>query len=137
MKKKKLLLPAVLTIIWIQIIEMARYFLLEKEILRNYWGDAPVAIETDFTFAIWGIWGLLIAFGLLTVLWLTSEKCGYTYKSALMAGTFSWLTMFVVLWVAMANLQFIPWSALSVALPLSFLELVSGAFLAVLLYKKS
>lgn len=137
MKKQKLILPAVLTITWIQIIEMARYFLLEKELLRNYWGETPVAIDTDLSFVIWGVWGLLIAFGLLSILWLTCEKYGYTYKSALMAGTFSWLTMFVVLWIAMANLQFVPWSALSVALPLSWLELVSGAFLAVLLYKKS
>ncbi|WP_437373951.1 hypothetical protein, partial [Maribacter litoralis] len=54
----------------------------------------------------------------------------------LISGTLVWSAVFVIFWIATANMGLSEWKILWITLPLSWLEMIIGAWIASKLYKK-
>ncbi|TSE08951.1 hypothetical protein FOF46_10800 [Aquimarina algiphila] len=85
-------------------------------------------------FSIWGLWDTLLTAVLVFTFWLYTQTFENTLKSVLIAGTIVWLAVFVIFWVATANMGLSDWNILLITLPLSWLEMIVGAWIAFRLY---
>jgi energy-coupling factor transporter transmembrane protein EcfT len=87
-------------------------------------------------FAIWGIWDTILTAIIVYIFWLYSKIYGNTNRSVFISGTVVWIAVFVIFWVATANMGLSSWSILLITLPLSWFELIVGSYIASKLYKK-
>lgn len=121
---KKVILPILLATLWISISEFAR----NEFMLKSYWTDHYQSLglsfpDSELNGAIWGLWSLLFAIAI----YILAQK--YTlWQTTLL----SWFVGFVMMWLAVGNLNVLPFGLLYAAVPLSLLE----AFIATLIIKK-
>lgn len=121
---KKTILPILAATVWIIVSEFLRNELLFKSYwIRHYENLGVIFPSEPMNGAIWGLWSLLFAVSIFVV----SQKF-----SLLQTTLLSWLYGFVLMWVAIGNLNVLPQGLLSYAVPLSLLE----TFLATLIIKK-
>ncbi|MBX2863646.1 MAG: hypothetical protein KTR27_08825 [Leptolyngbyaceae cyanobacterium MAG.088] len=133
---KQFILITLITSLWINVSEVFRYFVFVMPSLRQSLATlANVAPMNWGVFAIWGGWDTLLTGLVVFMVWLFSQQYGNNLRSALMAGTISWLFFFVLFWVGMVNMGLAEWSLLGIALPLSWVELVIASGIAAKLYK--
>ena len=132
---KQFIFIVLLTSIWINISEVFRYFVFVIPRLKEFFDDQPGIVEMDLgIFLIWGFWDTLLTAILVFILWLYSIVFGKGFKSVIISATTVWLSVFVIFWVATANMGLSSWKILLITLPLSWLEMVVGAFIASKLY---
>lgn len=121
---KKNILAVLLATIWISISEFVRNeFILQSFWLRHYDKMGLIFPNATINGAIWGLWSLCLAIGVLFL----SKKFSLLETTLL-----SWFFGFVFMWLVTGNLGVLPVGILPYAIPLSFLE----AFLAALIIKK-
>lgn len=121
--------------IWINISEVFRYFVFVRPLVKSFFGDKRGVADMDLgIFAIWGLWDTLLTGVLVFVYWLYSRVFGNSIRSVLISGTIVWLAVFVIFWVATANMGMSEWSTLWITLPLSWLEMVVGAWIVSKIY---
>lgn len=134
---KQFAIITLITSIWINISEVFRYFALVMPRVKSFFDNKTGVAEMDLgIFAIWGFWDTLLTAVLVFVFWLFSKSYGFNTKSALISGTIVWSAVFVIFWVATANMGLSDWNILLITLPLSLLEMVVGALIALKLYSK-
>ncbi|MDH7448188.1 hypothetical protein [Aquimarina sp. 2201CG14-23] len=134
---KHFIIITLLTSIWINISEVFRYFVLVMPRVKSFFDDKQGVADMDFgIFTIWGVWDTLLTSILVFVFWLYSKSFGNSNRSAFISGTIVWFAVFVIFWVATANMGLSEWKILWIVLPLSWLEMVVGAWIASRLYKK-
>ena len=120
----KVILPIVLSTVWISISEFVR----NEFIVKSYWTEHYKSLGLVFPSepingVVWGIWSMLFAISIFII----------SRKFTLLQTTFlSWLVGFVLMWVVIGNMGVLPKGLLFIAVPLSFLE----AFIATLIIKK-
>ncbi|MEO0527844.1 MAG: hypothetical protein AAFZ89_11495 [Bacteroidota bacterium] len=135
---KRFLIVTLITSIWINVSEVFRYFVLVRPRTRAFFNGRPGIAEMDwFIFAIWGLWDMLLSAVVVLSFWLFAKVFGNTGQSVLASGTFSWIFLFVLFWMATANMGLSDWQILWITLPLSWLEMVLASFIASKLYKKT
>ena len=121
--------------IWINISEVFRYFVFVmpsvKSFLHNQAGIAPMDLGI---FSIWGFWDTLLTAILVFIFWLYARSFGNNNRAVLVAGLIVWSAVFIIFWVATANMGLSSWKILFITLPLSLLEMLVGAWLASKLY---
>ncbi len=128
---------SLLTSIWIHISEVFRYFVLVMPRVKSFFDGALGIAAMDLEiFVIWGFWGTLLTSILVFVFWLYSSVYGNSNRSVLMSSTIVWLAVFVIFWIATANMGLSDWKMLWITLPLSWFEMVVGTWIASQLYKK-
>jgi len=134
---KQFIIVTLVTSIWIHISEIFRYevFVKPKFQLLLEQVSKVITVQSDIIW-IWVCWDTLLAGVLVFVFWLYSQVFGNTNRSVLISSTVVWLAVFVVYWLATANMGLSEWSMLKVTLPLSWLEMCVGTFIAAKLYKK-
>ena len=121
--------------IWINISEVFRYFVLVMPRVKSFFGNQSGIAEMDLgIFSIWGLWDMLLTAVLVFFFWLYSKSFGNTNTSVLISGLLVWLSIFVIFWVATANMGLSDWKILLITLPLSLLEMIVGAWIASKLY---
>lgn len=121
--------------IWINISEVFRYFVLVMPRVKSFFQYKSGIAEMDWgIFAIWGLWDTLLTAVLVFVFWLSSQVYGNNKRSVLISGIIVWCAVFVIFWMATANMGLSNWSILLITLPLSLLEMVVGAWIASSLY---
>ncbi|WP_298418168.1 hypothetical protein [uncultured Kordia sp.] len=126
-----------LTSIWIHISEIFRYFIFVVPSTQSFFDHKSGIADIDVSiFAIWGFWDTLLTAILVFFFWLYSRVFGYSNRSVLASGTILWLAIFVIFWIATANMGLAEWNMLWVTLPLSWLEMIVGTWIASKLYKK-
>ena len=126
-----------LTSIWINISEVFRYFVLVMPRVKAFFDNKLGIADMDLgIFAIWGVWDTLLTGVLVFVSWLYLQVFGNSNRSVFISGTIVWSAVFVVFWVATANMGLSEWNILWITLPLSWLEMIVGAWIASKLYKK-
>ena len=129
---------ALLTSIWIHISEVFRYFILIMPRVKSFFrGKQNVADMNLKIFMIWTFWDTLLAAILVFVFWMYSRIFGNTNKSILIAGTFVWLSVFVIFWIATVNMGLSNWETLTIALLLSWVEMIVGTWIVSKLYNKN
>lgn len=113
-----------LATIWISLSEFVR----NEYLLKAYWVEHFNMMGLDFpdnavNGAIWGIWSL----GLAVFLYLLKRQ--FRFWSTILMG---WFGGFLLMWIVLANLGFLPVGVLAYAFPLSLLE----CFIAVWILQK-
>ena len=128
-----------ITSIWINLSEVARYFLVVKPQMQAYLFEIKnVADMNLIIFMIWGVWDTLLTVLIVFICWLCIQVFGNNRKSIAISALISWSLFFVLFWVGMANMNLSSWSFLITVLPLAFLEtLVASIIIATLLKKFS
>jgi hypothetical protein len=121
---KKTVLPIVLATLWISISEFVRNEFLLKSYWKGHYEQLGLTFPSEpINGVMWGVWSLLFAIAI----YLISKKFSL-FQTTLT----SWLFGFVMMWVAIDNMGFLPKGILLYAVPLSLLE----AFLAAFIIKK-
>ena len=134
---KQFVIITLLVSIWINISEVFRYFVLVMPRVKSFFQyQSGIADMNMGIFSIWGLWDTLLTAVLVFVFWLFARSFGNTHTSVWGAGIFVWMAVFVIFWVATANMGLSEWSILLITLPLSLLEMLVGAWMASRLYKR-
>ncbi|QLG45850.1 hypothetical protein [Costertonia aggregata] len=132
---KRFVIITLITSIWINVSEVFRYFVLVMPRVKAFFNNKEGVAEMDWgIFAIWGLWDTLLTGVLVFVFWLYASVFGHSNRSAMISGTIVWSAVFVIFWVATANMGLSEWNILWIALPLSWIEMVVGAWIASKLY---
>ena len=132
---KQFVIITMIVSIWINISEVFRYFLFVMPRMKSFYQNRPGIAEMDLgIFSIWGLWDTLLTAVLVFVFWIYAKSYGNNKKSVLVSGIFVWLAVFVIYWVATANMGLSSWSILLFTLPLSLFEMIIGAWLTSKLY---
>lgn len=110
--------------IWINVSEVLRYFAFVMPMLRDAFpqigGVAPMDLGV---FAIWGIWDTILVLAVTGAIWIYLDRFGAGIRNAVLAATFVWAAIFVILWLGVWNMGLTTPSIIAVALPLAWLEL--------------
>ena len=134
---KQFIIITLLTSIWINISEIFRYFVFVMDRTKAFFPNKEGVAEMNISiFSIWGVWDTILTGILVFIFWLYANTYGNNNRSVIVSGTIVWIAVFVIFWIATANMGLANWSILLITLPLSWLELVIGAFIASKLYKK-
>lgn len=135
-KIKQFLLIVLVTSIWINASEIFRYFVFVMPRTKAYWKEAQHSVaEVDvIIFSIWGLWDTLLTIVLVFVVWLNGQVFGKSLQATISSATLVWAAIFVIFWVASANMGLSSWNILFVALPLSWFEMVIGGLISTRLY---
>ena len=132
---KQFTLITLLTSLWIHTSEVFRYFVIVMPKIRQFFDGRMGIAEMDIRiFSIWGAWDFLLTAILVVAFWLCSKLYGNTPRTILLSGTMVWLSIFVIFWVATANMGLSNWNLLLIVLPLSWVEMVVGSLIASRLY---
>lgn len=135
---KQFITITLVTSIWINISEVFRYFLFVMQRVKVFFDNKSGVADMDiFIFLIWGLWDTLLTAGMVFVFWLYSNTFGNNNRSAVISGTIVWLSIFVLFWVATVNMGLADWNILLITLPLSWLEMIVGTWIASKLYSKN
>ncbi len=127
-----------ITSIWINASEVFRYFVLVRPAVQEFWSgtDRMVADMNPMIFGVWGLWDTLVTIVLVVAVWLLRQSSENKRQVILRAATFAWAAIFLVFWVAAANMNLSGWQILLIALPLSWLEMLVGAWIALALFDR-
>jgi len=121
---KKTILPILLAGIWINIFETIRWELFVKYYWIEQFKNFGLVFKNELINGmIWMIWGFLFA----AVIFILSKKFT-AIKSAFIA----WVTVFVMMWIVMWNMNLLPTGLLWFNAPLSLVE----AYIAALICKR-
>ena len=135
-KIKDFIIITLLTSIWVNVSELIRYFGYVRPQMQDYFTAIPNmgAIWDIQIIAVWAFWDALITVLYVFLFWLCAQVFGNNTKSILISGFMSWAFVFVLYWVASANMYLASWSNLMVVLPLALLETLVASYIASKLY---
>lgn len=124
---KRIILPVLLSAIWISISEFVR----NDFFLKSYWTEHYSALGLVFPSepmngAVWGIWSLLFAIALYVI----SRKFTLWQTSFL-----GWFVGFILMWLVIWNMAVLPLKLLIFAIPLSFIEVFVASLILIKLGK--
>lgn len=124
-------LACVIVSIWINASEIFRYFVFVMPLTRATLAMVPdVAPMSVPVFLVWGLWDTLLVVMNVLLTWICAQAFGANLRSAVVAGTLAWLSVFVLFWMAMLNMNLAAPATVAIALPLAWAELVVGSLLA-------
>lgn len=116
--------------IWINLSEIFRYFAFVMPMMREAFpAIADVAPMNGPIFLMWGLWDTILVASATALSWLMLERFGPTLRSAALAGTAIWATVFLILWLGLWNMNLATAKILGVALPLAWIELFVAALI--------
>ncbi len=125
------------TSIWINISEVFRYFSIVRPNIQRFFNHQEGIAAMDWIiFSIWGVWDMLLTTMVVLTCWLFINILGNNRKSIVLAATFSWSFLFVLFWIACANMGLSHWDILVIVLPLCWLEMVIACFIAFKIFNK-
>jgi hypothetical protein len=137
MKQHTLWKTFIAATLWINLSEVARYFLVVKPMIQAELSMVPNVAAMDVPiFLIWGIWDTLLTCLLMWMVWLCAPHFKSQSKLILIAGTSMWLSFFALFWLGMINMNLSSVKLASIALPWAWLEMIIGAWITHWGYKR-
>lgn len=134
---KDLLIIVLITSIWINASEIVRYFCFVQPAMQAHWSDLDGIAEMNLgIFTIWGLWDTILSLVLVLITGLVLKVVGQKSYTFLYAGTLVWATVFLIFWIGAANMGLASWKLLWIALPLAWLEMIIGSWLAIHLFNR-
>ena len=126
---KKIILPILITGIWINISETVRWMFF----VESYWLEKYQILNLTFpnetiNMIAWMLWGFFHA----TVIFILSKRYNLLQTTVL-----SWFVAFVMMWVIVWNIGVLPTGMLWFNIPLSLLETFIGAYICIRFFKVS
>jgi hypothetical protein len=132
---KKFILTTLIVSIWINLSEVFRYFVIVMPKTREYLSMVPGIAPMNWSvFASWGVWDTILTGLVIFVYWLVAQRFGNNRMSAVLAGTISWMLLFVLFWLAMINMALAPVEIALIALPLAWFEMIVASWISSKLY---
>ena len=123
--------------IWINFSEVIRYFIWVMPATKSYFPHDDRVADMDLgIFLIWGLWDTLLTTVLVIITYLTIKVLGNSILNVVRSALLVWATIFVIFWVASANMGLSDWNILWVTLPLSLIEMMVGAYFTSILLVK-
>jgi hypothetical protein len=118
---KKVVLPILLSTIWISISEFVRNeFIVKSYWIRHYEKLGLIFPSAPINGAVWGLWSLCFAISIFII----------SKKFSLLQTTFlSWFVGFALMWIVIGNMSILPIGILPLAIPLSLLEAFLASFI--------
>ncbi len=111
---KKTIVPILIAGIWITISEFVRNEFLFKKYWIEHFDSLGIEFETlPINGILWMVWSFFLAYVIFKLL----EK--FSMKETIFL---AWLPAFVMMWIAIHNLQVLPLKLLIAAVPLSLVE---------------
>ena len=135
---KDFIIITLITSIWVHVSQLVRFFAYAKSALQNFLSSVPNVAPMDElgVLIVWGFWDMLLTAVYVFLFWLCAQVFGNNGRSILLSGFISWIAVFVLFWVGVANMNIASWSTLPVVLPLALFEAVVASFIASKLYSR-
>ena len=116
--------------LWVNLSEVFRYFVFVMPMMRaSLPAVENVAPMSWSIFAIWAVWDTILICTVTGFVWLYLERFGRGLGQALLAGSYAWLAIFVILWLGLYNMNLATPAIVGTALVLSWLEMVVAALI--------
>ena len=116
--------------LWINLSEVFRYFAFVMPMMREAFPTLPdVAPMNLSVFLIWGVWDTILVVAATLLPWMALQTFGASFVRAIVYGTGVWMTIFVILWVGLYNMNLATPNVLTVALPLAWLEMTVASLI--------
>ena len=120
---KQIVVPILITGIWINISETIRWiFLIEPYWIEKYQGLNIAFPNETINMIVWMIWGFLFA----TTIFIISRKFNLFQTTLL-----SWFVAFAMMWLVVWNVGILPTGMLWYNVPLSLFEAFIGAYICI------
>lgn len=128
---KAFLLTALAASLWVHASEHFRYMLFVRPMLMDSLSMVPGVAPMNLpVFLSWGTWNTMLAAMTVLTYWFYAQVFGHGVRSAVIAGTLSWLSSFVFFWHAFVNLGLARLADVFVEPPMSWVELVVASLIA-------
>lgn len=122
------LLALGLNFLWINVSEVFRYFAFVMPMMREALPSLPHVAPMNLpVFMVWGLWDTILILVATFVPWMAMQVFGASFRRAVIYGTGVWLSVFVILWLGLFNMNLATPQILAIALPLAWLEMVVAA----------
>lgn len=116
--------------LWINVSEVFRYFVFVMPMMRDAFPMIPDVAPMNLSiFMIWGIWDTILALAATLFPWMAMQVFGSSAGRAILYGTGVWMAVFVILWLALFNMNMATAGVLAIALPLAWIEMVVAALI--------
>ncbi|SCZ68599.1 hypothetical protein [Epibacterium ulvae] len=116
--------------VWINASEVFRYFAfvmpMMREALPMITDVAPMNIPV---FMIWGVWDTVLVLTATLIPWMAMQVFGSSVQRAALYGTGVWMSVFMILWLGLYNMNLATVEVLAIALPMAWLEMVVAALI--------
>lgn len=135
---KQFVIITLITSVWINLSEVARYFLFVMPRVKFFFSDEETVAQMNLgIFMIWGVWDTILTAALVFIFWLYAKVYGNNNQSVIVSSIVVWTMIFVIFWMATANMGLANWNILWITLPLSLIEMIVGAWIASKLYERN
>jgi hypothetical protein len=125
MRYKKTIIAVVLSTLWVGASEFIRNQILFKSFWTELYHDLGLVFpEKTVNGLLWGIWSLFFA----SLVYTISQK--FSFRSTVII---SWCMGFLLMWLVIGNLGFLPVALLLYAIPLSVIEVVGASMIVKLI----
>ncbi|ABD54928.1 hypothetical protein [Jannaschia sp. CCS1] len=120
----------VFNFLWINASEVFRYFAFVMPMMRDAFPMLPdVAPMNVPVFLIWSLWDTILVVTATLLPWMAMKVFGTSMLRAILYGTGVWMSVFVILWLGLYNMNLATPGVLALALPLAWLEMVVAALI--------
>jgi len=134
---KQFIVVMLLTSIWIHIAEIARAMLVAFPMMEAFYAGkiaiGPMGVSNAI---IWGIWDTVLAATLVFIYWLCMPAFGKGRQSIVIAATVTCMATLGVFWIGSVNSGLGTWEMAFTLVPIAWVEMLVGAFIAAKLYDK-
>lgn len=125
-----LTLALIVNFIWINASEVFRYFAFVMPMMREAFPMVPNVAPMNLpVFMIWGVWDTILVLTATLLPWMTMKVFGASALRAVLYGTGVWMSVFVILWLGLYNMNMATVGVLAVALPMAWVETVVAALI--------
>jgi len=119
-----------INLLWINMSEVFRYFVFIMDMMREAFPQiTDIAPMSPSIFLIWGIWDTILVFSITGFSWLFLDRFGHGYRNAIIAATLFWMSVFLILWLGLYNMNLATEKILLVALPLAWFEMIIASII--------
>lgn len=116
--------------VWINASEVLRYFAFVMPMIREAFPMVPDVAPMSFpVFVIWGVWDTILVLTATLLPWMAMKAFGASALRAVLYGTGVWMSVFVILWLGLYNMNMATAGVLAVALPMAWGEMVVAALI--------
>jgi len=123
-------LALIVNFIWINASEVFRYFAFVMPMMRVSFPLVPDVAPMNLpVFMIWGVWDTILVLTATLLSWMAMKVFGASAMRALLYGTGVWMSVFVILWLGLYNMNMAPAGVLAIALPMAWVEMVVAALI--------
>ena len=118
---KKASWQILLVSLWINIFESLRWMLFAKPDIDMHFKTANLVLPNQpINNILWLVWGIIIA----VMIFIISKKYKVVQTTFIV-----WITVYVMHWIALWNFAVLPINILWLAIPLTFINVLVGAFI--------